>query len=138
MKARKINMAELARRAQLRPNTLTNWKSGKTKNPRKNDIAAVCQELQIRPEWLYLGVEPMDEIEGAADITVPYRTDLLNAHLLGQCCAAVLDAVERQTPSIPPASKLGAVIAEIYAICQRDGRQPTDDLVSSFMRVLLA
>jgi hypothetical protein len=88
-------------------------------------------------EWLISGQGPMAE-EGVAETPNPYQTDSLNTQLLGQCCTAVLDVVDRQGSARPPASKLGAVIAEVYVICQRDSRQPTDDLVASFMRVLLA
>ena len=74
MKAEGINMAELARRAQLRPNTLTNWKSGKTQSPRKNDIASVSSALGVRPEWLLLGVTPM-RLERVAETTAGYRAE---------------------------------------------------------------
>lgn len=77
-------------------------------------------------------------LQGVAESPNPYRAESLDAQLLGQCCEAVLDALERRGGLRPPASKLGAAIAEIYTICLGDGRTPTDELVASFVRVLLA
>lgn len=137
MEVRGFSMAELARRAKVRPNTLTNWKSGRTANPRKNDIASVCQALRIRPEWLLLDQGPMEE-EGARETGLDYMADGIDPLLLGQCFEAVMGALEKHSGPRPPSSKIGAAMAEIYIICQRDGRKPTDDLVASFIRVLLA
>lgn len=134
MEARGINMTELARRAKLRPNTLTNWKSGRTANPRKNDIASVCQALGVRPEWLVLGHGPMDE-PSAHEAETPYRDD---SALLGQCFTAVLESLDQRAAHRPPAAKIGAVMAEVYALCLREGKQPTPELVAPFIRVLLA
>lgn len=79
----------------------------------------------------------MDD-QGVAETSNPYTASSIDRHLLGQCCAAVMEALDGEGFAKPSASKLGAVIAEVYLICQRDGRQPTDELVASFMRVLLA
>ena len=55
MSAAAVNMAETARRAEIRPNTLTNWKSGKTERPRRNDIEKVARVLGVSPDWLLTG-----------------------------------------------------------------------------------
>ena len=91
----------------------------------------------MRPEWLVLGQGSMKE-EGAREIATPYLADVLDASLLGECCEAILDLLERHGGPRLPKGKLGAAIAEVYLICQRDGRKPTDELVASFVRVLLA
>ena len=91
----------------------------------------------MRPEWLILGQGPMKE-EGVREGTNPYSSGTLDVPLLSQCCEAVLDVLERRGGPRLPGAKLGAAIAEIYLICQRDGRKPTDELVASFVRVLLA
>jgi hypothetical protein len=75
--------------------------------------------------------------EGARETATPYLADTLDAPLLGECCEAVLDLLARRGGHLPK-GKLGAAIAEVYLICQRDGRKPTDELVASFVRVLLA
>jgi HTH-type transcriptional regulator, cell division transcriptional repressor len=59
MSAAAVNMAETARRAEIRPNTLTNWKSGKTERPRRNDIEKVARVLGVSPDWLMTGEGPM-------------------------------------------------------------------------------
>ena len=91
----------------------------------------------MRPEWLALGQGRMKE-EGARETATPYLADTLDASLLGECCEAVLDLLERRGGPGLPKGKLGAAISEVYLICQRDGRRPTDELVASFVRVLLA
>lgn len=83
------------------------------------------------------GAGPIKE-EGARETATPYSADTLDVPLLSQCCEAVIDVLERRGGPRLPGAKLGVAIAEIYLICQRDGRKPTDDLVASFVRVLLA
>ncbi len=56
MKAAGISsMAELSRKANIRPNTLTNWRAGRTSSPRKNDMAAVAAALGVQSGWLETG-----------------------------------------------------------------------------------
>lgn len=110
----------------------------KMARPPKNTktIAIIASVLGVRSDWLLYGQGPMVE-GGVAEAVVTYVGDI-DIQLLGSCCAAVLDALERRGGARPPTSSLGAAIAEVYLICLRDRRKPTDDLVASFVRVMLA
>lgn len=131
------SQAELSRLARLRPNTITRWIHGTTASPRENDLGVVCSVLKVRPEWLLFGVEPMKE-DSAEKSAGRKLSELPDATLLGQCYTVVLETLEQRGTARPPAAKIGAVIAEVYGLCQREGKQPTQDLVAPFLRVLLA
>lgn len=76
--------------------------------------------------------------EGAREPDTPYRDDSLDVLLLGQCFTVMAEALGQRPTPLPPTAKIGAVIAEVYAMCLRERKQPTPELVAPFIRVLLA
>ena len=68
------SQAELSRKANLRPNTITRWIHGTTESPRPNDIGVVCRLLRVRPEWLSLGEGPM-QADVVMETPAPYSAD---------------------------------------------------------------
>jgi transcriptional regulator with XRE-family HTH domain len=147
--------ADLARNAQLRPNTLTNWKSGATKNPRKNDIESVARALQIRVEWLKTGTGAMEagpldnlteeDFRGAKEPAVAYaavgggKTETMSAIL----AASVLDRellrqvleVVLETGQGQPSARLAEVAAEAYGIIKRTSKK---QMLHEMVRMLLS
>lgn len=93
--------------------------------------------LKVRPEWLAFGRGPKEE-EGARETPVTYHADSMDPALLGTCALLFFEELARLAGPIPPAAKLGAALAEIYGQCEREGKQPTPELVASFVRVMMA
>lgn len=76
--------------------------------------------------------------EGARESATPYRADTLDALLLGQCFVVVADALGQRTAPCPPAAKVGAIMAEVYSQCLREGKEPTPEMAAPLIRVVLA
>ena len=105
--------------------------------PSAERLVALARGTGFRPEYILLGVLPKRE-EGVREPSLTYTADGIDPQLIGECFESVMEALERHPGPRPPSSKIGAAMAEIYTICQRDGRKPTDDLVASYIRVLRA
>lgn len=48
---------EFARKAGIQQSTISEWKKNKT-NPSSDKILAICNALDVTPEWLLSGVDP--------------------------------------------------------------------------------
>lgn len=134
-----LTVAEVLRRGGPSRPTIYRIQNDPTYAPEAYTLERLAKALGVSLEWLAFEAGPMLSVADAAGETlIPYTSDTLDAPLLGECCEAVLELLERRGGPRLPAGKLGAAIAEVYLICQRDGRKPTDELVASFVRVLLA
>lgn len=108
------SQAELARKAQVRPNTLTNWKSGKTERPRKNDMEAVAGSLGVSTEWLLTGSGPM-KAEGAAEVSASYQADPgLDLQALTLAIETLEAFLAQHRKKLAPAAK-AQTVAQLYA-----------------------
>lgn len=116
LKSRGIrSQAELARRAHLRPTTLTNWKSGQTATPRRNDLLAVAEVLGVRLEWLESGEGPMQFGDLARDSPIPYAADPpLDLPALTLAIAELEAFLVQRRMKLPPQAKAQAVV-QLYA-----------------------
>ncbi len=138
MSAAAVNMAETARRAEIRPNTLTNWKSGKTERPRRNDIEKVARVLGVSPDWLLTGegqmLPPLEPLNLQACAREPggepYTAPSLDIALLQQALQAALKVAPKETPE-----RLAEVIAQAYDTALRTRRL---DKVEELVRMLLS
>jgi len=99
-------------------------------------ITIIASHLNVRLNWLLHGDGPMVE-GGVAEPTASYSSDI-DAQLLGRCFEAILVSLDPLRGRRPSAGRIGAVMAEVYLLCQREGKQPTQEVVAPFIRVLLA
>ena len=137
MSAAAVNMAETARRAEIRPNTLTNWKSGKTERPRRNDIEKVARVLGVSPDWLLTGEGPMlpplqtpTFVDVARDPADPYTASpTLDLGLLTRALTAALSRSPQPTPEAAARAAVEATLA-----AQRTGK---GERIADLVEVLL-
>lgn len=52
-----ITQKEFAEKAGIQQSTISEWKKNKT-NPSSDKIMAICNALDVSPEWLLSGVDP--------------------------------------------------------------------------------
>lgn len=62
MSDREVRNAELARACKIERASVTEWRNGKTKDPKLAPFFAACEFLRIRPRWLALGEEPIEPL----------------------------------------------------------------------------
>ncbi|MDE2420904.1 MAG: helix-turn-helix transcriptional regulator [Gammaproteobacteria bacterium] len=55
----KINAAELARAAGVKPPSVSDWLSGRTKKIDADHLISICKCLKVRGEWLIKGIGPI-------------------------------------------------------------------------------
>ena len=132
-----MTVAEVVRKGGPSRPTIFRIQNDPSYQPEAYTIERLAKALGVSLEWMEIGRGPMIH-EGAAEAPDPYRSEAIDPRLIGQCFESVMEALERHPGARPPSSKIGAAMAEIYTICQRDGRKPTDELVASFIRVLRA
>lgn len=76
MEDRNVKNADLARACKIERASITEWRNGKTKDPKLAPFFAACAKLKIRPRWLALGEEPIDPLPDDA-VQPPSLTELL-------------------------------------------------------------
>jgi transcriptional regulator with XRE-family HTH domain len=133
-----INQSELCRRAHLRPNTVSNWKSGKTLQPRKNDMESVGRVINRNAGWLLTGEGPM-RFEGVAETLNSYRQDAIDPEMLG-LVLSVLDPWHRAQPKPLPPKVYGTLILTLCEAIMREPEMQHDlpNRIQPFLRLVLA
>jgi transcriptional regulator with XRE-family HTH domain len=76
MTDRGVKNAELARACNIERASITEWRNGKTKDPKLAPFFAACTKLKVRPRWLALGELPIDPLPDDA-VQQPSMTTLL-------------------------------------------------------------
>lgn len=72
--AAKLTSAELARRVNVRPSSVSLWESGKN-TPSVSHLASLAVILNVRFEWLSTGRGEMRYEDGVQEERAPYRAD---------------------------------------------------------------
>ncbi len=53
-----MTQKEFAKKADVKQSTISEWKKNKT-NPSSDKILAICKTMDVSPEWLLSGIDPV-------------------------------------------------------------------------------
>ncbi len=71
---RQLNMTqkEFSEKTGILPSTISEWKKNHT-NPSSEKILNICKALDVTPEWLLSGIDPVEGRDKNHDYYVVYR-----------------------------------------------------------------
>lgn len=136
--AGKLTIADVIKRGGPSRPTLYRIQNDLTYQPEDYTVSRLAKALDVSSEWLATG-EGQPWFKGmAAEPAAPYRADQLNAEVLAQALALVLQELQNRKATLPP-SKIAAAVVEIYELVTSQGKKEVAlDNVTPFVRLLLA
>jgi len=136
--AGRLTVADVIKRGGPSRPTLYRIQNDPTYQPEDYTVSRLAKALDVSVEWLATGEGQPWFKDMAAEPTTPYRVDQLDAEILTQALALVLQELQNRKATLPP-SKIAAAVVEIYELVTRQGKKEVViDNVTPFVRLLLA
>jgi len=122
LKAKGMSRRRLAQLAEVHPNTLNGWFSGKTENPQTGQMKAVARVLGVNYEWLAAGMGDQTPA-GAAENVIPYTAPppALDLALMESSMLAVLQLLHQRRLKLSPERTVAGIMA-VYEAAKGQGR----------------
>ena len=136
-----LTQDELARKIGSGRVSISRWETGQIE-PSRHVLASIGYATGYSPEWLLTGLGPKRH-EGAAETSIPYRAEALDAELLAGILEVIQEYLAPRKRWIPPKVYASVVLTLYQTLAQEIQRAPAapgelHSRILPFIRVALA